>query len=462
LDKYKKEELERVSELQVSFETELDALIRDHNEQLKSLKTELIKTKSDEIQQLSLEHDAKVELITQENLKLAQNRETYYLSLIKQEQESLHEALRKIGELEFNSNSYKAELELASHRIQELNLSHESEIKTLKMEQDKRIEAQKIRLDALKEEAIQQALLSQSEANSKAHNADLESLRTEMVDVSNRYKDLLTKADEKANNAENINKVLQNKINSLENERISEISNYEEKIRVSLANKSEELSDLRIFYEAKINDLKGHHSSELESNLHSRDSIIQFLRSELRALQETQHADRLSSSQNETKLSEEHALQLSELQKQHEEVLLQRETEFKINQLKVIASEKQRVEESFRNEFEELKLSLARAQGHQEGELASKLNAQTEEISALRSTVSLLQEQNANLRQEVDLAKKDVTDNALRVQYDKLHSNYLQLLQQQADSLMDIMHNNKNGQNPPQLDFNEERNAEVT
>ena len=45
-----------------------------------------------------------------------------------------------------------------------------------------------------------------------------------------------------------------------------------------------------------------------------------------------------------------------------------------------------------------------------------------------------------NVKSEMDSSRNDAIESALRSQYDTLHGNYLKLLQQQAGSLMDVLH----------------------
>ena len=96
------------------------------------------------------------------------------------------------------------------------------------------------------------------------------------------------------------------------------------------------------------------------------------------------------------------------------------ESTFKTSLGHAVENERLKVESTFTSEMGELKIALARAMGHREGESSVEINTLRKDKEALEGEV-------AKLRDEL------ATNKSHSVQYEQLYQNHVSLLLQRGD-----------------------------
>lgn len=415
--------------------SDIESLSKKYANDLEKLQMKEKEARRAELSAVNSEHALMVQKLVEDNSRRLSESEQSFTSQLHDSQLLKFELSAKVKELETNLHSVAAELERAKSFIAEREVTYTEQMTNLKAEFQHKLDDQKHRFESDQEEAVRRVLLSQEDKISMQHNSDIDLVRKEMIDVSSRYKDLLTRAEEKHTVYAIANKELEESISELETQRAIEKSSYDEKLLSLAASHREDISSLRKTLEDEMRSLKVTHKSEVDLLMANADETVSKLRAKLATSEDISRSEIARLVDAERKLREESTREIRELKNCYELEKLAADTDFKVSIVRAVDAERLRVEESLSNEIDDLRISLARAQGQQEGEASLKIKNLMDELNLAREQKRTLEGDNARLRDELAVAVQMVSDTDLKTQYDDLHCNYLQLLQKQADYL---------------------------
>lgn len=241
-------------------------------------------------------------------------------------------------------------------------------------------------------------------------------LRQEMVEVTNRYKELLARSEERCSELSNVNITLSERVASAENS-------------CELAEEAAQ-TKVRLHHEQAMNELRAELEKQIESTTRSHSIETEELKGEWKKQTEALRSRLELEKQNALSiLVSEQRRHVESMKATHENQIAMMREELKQSHAAEYSLGMQRLEDSYREQVSELRASLSRLQG------AQSPTTQRAHIAQLEEQL----EQARLLRATAEADQREAIDKALNGQYDQLHANYLALLQRQAESLMNMI-----------------------